>query len=79
MKKIKNCRICSSKKIRKVFDLGSQHYSGKFPKAKNLKITKTPLAISLCQNCKFVQLSHNFNNAYLYNKEYGYESGIIVQ
>jgi len=76
MKKIKNCRICSSKKIKKVFDLGNQHYSGKFPKMKNLKITKTPLAISLCQNCKFVQLSHNFNNTYLYNKEYGYESGI---
>ena len=46
---------------------------------KNLKITKTPLAISLCQNCKFVQLSHNFNNTYLYNKEYGYESVSIVQ
>ena len=26
------------KKNKKVFDLGSQHYSGKFPKAKNLKL-----------------------------------------
>ncbi len=37
---------------------------------------KTPLSISICKHCKFVQLTHNFDNAYLYNFEYGYESGI---
>ena len=51
-----------------------QSLTGKFQKKKN--VLKTPLSISLCIKCKFVQLSHNFNNKYLYNLEYGYESGI---
>ncbi len=37
---------------------------------------KTPLSISICKHCKFVQLTHNIDNAYLYNFEYGYASGI---
>ena len=75
-KKIIKCRICGSKKLRKVLDLGNQSLTGKFPKTFKKKIIKTPLSISICKKCKFVQLSHNFNNSYLYNLEYGYESGI---
>ena len=75
-KKIKYCRICKSKKLITVLDLGLQSYTGKFPKSDKINISKTPLAISLCLVCKFVQLSHDFNNNYLYNLEYGYESGI---
>ena len=75
-KKLISCRICGSKKLKKVLDLGSQSLTGKFPKTFDKKITKTPLSISICKKCKFVQLSHNFNNSYLYNLEYGYESGI---
>ena len=43
--KNKNCRICSQKN-KKVFDLGTQHYSGKFPK-KKFKNYKNPL-LYLC-------------------------------
>ena len=75
-KKIKHCRICKSKKIITVLNLGLQSYTGKFPKSNKVNISKTPLAISMCLVCKFVQLSHDFNNNYLYNLEYGYESGI---
>ncbi len=74
-KKIKCCRICNSDKLSVILDLGSQALTGKF--SKSLKKTiKTPLSISLCRVCKFVQLSHNFNNSFLYNLDYGYESGI---
>ena len=75
-KKIKKCRICKSKNLQIVLNLGSQALTGKFPKSSKKKILKTPLSISICKHCKFVQLTHNFDNAYLYNFEYGYESGI---
>ncbi|MDC0397065.1 class I SAM-dependent methyltransferase [Candidatus Pelagibacter sp.] len=74
-KKIKCCRICNSNKLSVILDLGYQALTGKF--SKSLKKTiKTPLSISLCRVCKFVQLTHDFNNSYLYNSDYGYESGI---
>ena len=75
-KKIKKCRNCNSKKIKTVLNLGTQSLTGKFPKIKKKNVIRTPLSISLCIKCKFVQLTHNFNNKYLYNLEYGYESGI---
>ncbi len=75
-KKIKKCRNCGSGNLKIILDLGMQSLTGKFPKSKRKNVLKTPLSISLCIKCKFVQLSHNFNNKYLYNLEYGYESGI---
>ena len=30
----------------------------------------------MCNNCKLVQLKHIFNMKYLYNKDYGYRTGI---
>ena len=75
-KKITKCRICKSVKLKGVLDLGNQAFTGKFPLSKTRNIEKSPLSISLCLKCKFVQLSHNFKSSYLYNLEYGYESGI---
>ena len=75
-KKIKKCRNCGSENLKIILNLGMQSLTGKFPKSKRKNVLKTPLSISLCIKCKFVQLSHNFNNKYLYNLEYGYESGI---
>jgi NDP-4-keto-2,6-dideoxyhexose 3-C-methyltransferase len=75
-KKITKCRICKSVRLKGVLDLGNQAFTGKFPSSKTRNIEKSPLSISLCLKCKFVQLSHNFKSSYLYNLEYGYESGI---
>jgi NDP-4-keto-2,6-dideoxyhexose 3-C-methyltransferase len=75
-KKIFKCRVCRSFNIEKVIDLGNQAYTGKFPKKIGENIPITPLAVSFCINCKFLQLSHDFNNNYMYNLDYGYESGI---
>jgi hypothetical protein len=74
--KRKNCRICKKPNLKKVIDLGDQAYTGKFPAKLKKKIPITPLNVSICANCKFVQLSHDFNNKYMYNLDYGYESGI---
>lgn len=75
-KKITKCRICKSDKIKKVLDLGNQAFTGKFPNLKNINVSETPLCISMCLKCKFIQLAHNFKSSYLYNSEYGYESGV---
>ena len=64
-KKISKCRVCHSSNIKKVIDLGNQAYTGKFPKQFRENIPITPLCVSFCVNCKFVQLSHDFNNNYM--------------
>ena len=75
-KKILKCRICKQTNLKKVIDLGKQTYTGKFPRNFYENIPVTPLEVSFCINCKFLQLSHNFNNQYMYDLDYGYESGI---
>lgn len=75
-KKISKCRICKKSNLKKVIDLGKQAYTGKFPIKFEENIPITPLNVSFCINCKFLQLSHDFNDKYMYDLSYGYESGI---
>ena len=70
IKKIDKCRNCKSNKISKVLDLGSQALASKFPKKINERVLVTPLTISICNKCEFVQLLHNFNNIDAYNMGY---------
>lgn len=76
-KKIKKCRICNSKKIKKILSLGNQCLSGVFPESKEQKILKAPLDLVVCNGkCGLVQLSHTVNPKFLYGDNYGYRSGI---
>mgnify|MGYP001176259403 FL=1 len=74
--KISKCRICSSKKFSKLFSLGKQSFTGKFPNSLNHKIPKDHINLILCNKCKLVQLDRNFNPNFLYGKDYGYRTGI---
>ena len=74
--KINKCRICSSKKLSKLFSLGKQSFTGKFPNSLNHKIAKDYINLILCNKCKLVQLDRNFNPNFLYGKDYGYRTGI---
>ena len=74
--KIKKCRICSSKKFSKLFSLGKQSFTGKFPNSRHHKIAKDYINLILCNKCKLVQLDRNFNPNFLYGKDYGYRTGI---
>lgn len=69
---IKCCRLCSSKKINKVFNLGKTPLANSYSKRKlSQKLKKYPLSLNLCNNCGHLQLTHSikpekmFNN-YLY-------------
>ena len=75
-KKINNCRLCYSKELKKIIDFGNIKLSTIFPH-KNSKYNKiTPMILGVCKNCKAYQLLHNYNLGELYNKDYGYRSGI---
>ena len=75
-KKIKNCRLCNSKKVKKLIDFGDICSSSTFP-LKNLDYKKiTPMIFGICKNCGLAQLLHNYNLKELYNDDYGYRSGI---
>ena len=72
---IKKCRNCNSKSIASLFGLGKISFTGKFPKYKE-KIPKAGLTLVMCKSCKLVQLKQIFSTKYLYNKDYGYRTGI---
>jgi hypothetical protein len=74
--KIKTCRSCKKKKLIKVYSLGKQTLTGIFPPKKNLKITKGELSMVICNNCKLLQLEHNFDANEMYGDNYGYMSSL---
>ena len=73
--KLKKCRSCKSKNLKKLFSLGNMCFTGKFPK-ENQNIQKKPIVLVMCNKCKLVQLGHNFDLNYLYGPDYGYRTGI---
>ncbi len=74
--KIKSCRLCDSKKIKKIVDFGPICSSSTFPYKKNKYEKITPMVFGICTKCKLAQLLHNYNLKELYNDNYGYRSGI---
>lgn len=79
VKEIKKCRCCGSKKLKTVFDLGTQYLTGIFPDNDRNNITKGPLKLVQCcssRGCRLVQLKHSYDLSELYGNNYGYRSGL---
>ena len=74
-KKRNKCINCNSSNIIQILNLGSLAFTGKFLKKGNL-VPKTPLKLAMCSQCKLVQLSHDYDNNYIYGYDYGYQSNI---
>ena len=74
--KLKNCRNCNSTNLFVLFTLGNLAFTGRFPKNNFQRIKKGELSLSICKNCKLVQLGNTFNLKYLYGPNYGYRTGI---
>lgn len=70
------CRNCKSSDLLKVLSLGNQMLTGVFPKSKDKKITKGPLDLVLCNNCKLLQLGKSYDLLEMYGDNYGYRSGL---
>ena len=63
----KKCRLCFSKKIKQVLDLGSQPLANNLIKNKNKKEKKFPLKVFFCNSCNAAQLSETINPRILFN------------
>jgi hypothetical protein len=73
---ISNCRNCGSSRIDNLFSLGKLSFTGKFPRDKKKNIPKAEIKLGLCKNCKLVQINKKFDLKYMYNRDYGYRTGI---
>ena len=74
--KISNCRSCNHRNFTRLFTLGKMSFTGKFTKNSKDSIPKEFINLIICKSCKLVQLDRNFDPKYLYDKNYGYRTGI---
>ena len=56
-KVIKSCRICNSKKILNILNLGNHPLANELNAFKNQKSKKYPLKLVFCSSCKTIQIS----------------------
>lgn len=72
------CRICKNSQLVDIVDLKEQVITSRFPAFGDFSTPKTPIVLSLCQECSLVQLRHCTSAVELYEHEsgYGYRSGI---
>lgn len=73
---ISQCRLCASKNLSKILDLGFQALTGIFPKNMEESVPAGPLVLNKCNTCDLVQLGHNYELSNLYGNTYGYRSGL---
>jgi hypothetical protein len=74
--KILECRNCKEKNLKLIMDLGNQPLSGVFPEIEGVDPISGPLELMKCQDCKLVQLGHNFPLDLMYGENYGYTSSL---
>ena len=70
------CRVCSSKNLTKILDLGMQPWGNNFLKKNQLGKEKFyPLTLIFCNNCSTVQLNHTVKKEIMFSN-HTYLSGI---
>jgi len=74
--KIRKCRLCGNKKLKKVYNFGNLYVSNFVLKKDIKKGIKAPLALVYCFKCKLLQLQHSAPQEIMYKKFYWYKSGI---
>lgn len=72
---IKKCRICGSKGLTNILDLGNQALTGVFPKPEEV-LRSSPVKVCKCDHCNLVQLRHTVELGLMYGETYGYESSL---
>ncbi len=75
VKEHRNCRLCGSKHIEFVLDIGNQ-YVNNFVKEGDWEGIFCPLQIYHCKNCDLYQLKHTAPQELLYKGTYWYKSGV---
>lgn len=70
------CRICESKNLLKVFDMGTQTLTGVFPSDRKEEVTSGPLRLVWCEACNLLQLGDTYSLTEMYGDNYGYQSSL---
>ena len=71
---IKFCRLCNSKNLTRVFDLGQTPLANSYSKNKiSKKLKKYPLKLNYCNNCGHLQLTHSIKPSKMFSN-YLYKS-----
>jgi len=77
---IQGCRICGSADLHDLLDLGTQAFTGLFPRLATDPVPYGPLQLVKCSEaaggCGLVQLRHSFDGGLMYGDTYGYRSGL---
>jgi len=74
--KIKKCRICNNKKLKKILNLGKQPWGNNFVKYEQLsKVKKYPLELVFCDFCKTPQINYTIPKEEMFSK-HTYLSGV---
>ncbi len=71
----KSCRVCGSKKLLLVLDLGKTPLADLFVKNPKAKEKKFPLVVNVCKVCFLVQLGHDVSDKLLYEDDYAFHTG----
>ena len=77
-KKIIQCRLCNSKKIKKIYNFGLIPLGNNLQKSvyKSINCEKYPLSLNQCYTCNHFQLSISVNPKILYAMNYTYLTGV---
>ena len=74
---ISKCRVCGSKDLKQIFNLGTQVMTGVFPKKCDTKVTRGPVELVKCfGKCGLVQLKQSYDLEDMYGMNYGYRTGL---
>lgn len=74
--KLVRCRLCKSVRIEKVLELGTQSFTGIFPRIGDEETPVGQLVLARCDECSLVQLADSFDKELLYGENYGYKSSL---
>lgn len=69
------CRLCGSKKLKLVLNLGYTPLADLFIKNKKVKEKKFPLLVSVCKSCFLVQILNDVDNELLFADNYAFYTG----
>tara|TARA_A100001015_G_scaffold266796_1_gene316294 strand:- start:196 stop:1449 length:1254 start_codon:yes stop_codon:yes gene_type:complete len=77
-KRITQCRLCNSKKIKQIYNFGLIPLGNDLQKTplQSIKCKRYPLSLNQCSSCNHFQLSTSVNPKILYAKNYTYLTGV---
>ena len=76
--KINSCRICKSKSLNLILNLGKQPPANSLIKSLKDKINKVPLRLVMCNYCKTIQIQHTVDPSYLFTN-YFWVTGTSIE